>query len=364
MSALPHYYLLILFIFTQCLFIKKLGKCPILVLIALELWFLSAFRGWDVGNDTWNYIGAFVHMYSPFPDVFGTGHMEQGYRLFNQFVGFFSHNPQTILIVTSAIIISSRFLSIARYSAYAGFTTVLFVIMQFGNTLNLVRQEIAFSIVLFAFPFVVKRQFIPYLVACWLASQIHLTAIMAIPIYFFYTLPWQKKYIVSIVLGGILGLVLLAPLLNAFIDITGRYEGYLGSNYALGEDVKLGSILSLFVALAVFTFEIVSYQIHKQKFSQPVAAFSKSFPVTFLLFMGLITLCLNLIALRAAGLSRVAFYYNFFTIFSLPIFIQAYRYKTRIFVILAVVGGLIAHASVIFIFRPTWNHWLPYHFYF
>ncbi|MBO5910720.1 MAG: EpsG family protein, partial [Elusimicrobiaceae bacterium] len=122
MAALPHYYLLILLIFAQCFLIKKIGKGPVLFLIALELWFLSAFRGWDIGNDTGNYVAAFIHMYSPFPDVFGQGHMEQGYRLFNQFVGFFSHNPQTILIVTSAVIISSRFLTIARYSAYAGFT--------------------------------------------------------------------------------------------------------------------------------------------------------------------------------------------------------------------------------------------------
>ncbi len=134
MQALQQYYLLILAIFLQCIFIKKIGRWPVLILIALELWFLSAFRDWNIGNDTITYVSAFIHMYSPFPDVFGVGHMEQGYRLFNQFVGFFSHNPQAILIATSAVIISSRFLTIARYCAFAGFTTVLFVITQFGTS--------------------------------------------------------------------------------------------------------------------------------------------------------------------------------------------------------------------------------------
>jgi hypothetical protein len=358
MLAVLEYYLLIFVVFLQCLFIKKIGKWPLLILIALELWFLSAFRRWDIGNDTSIYVSAFVYMYTPFSEVFGQGRMEQGYRILNQFIGLFSHNPQTILIVTSAIIISSRFFTIARYSAYAGFTVILFVIMQFGTTLNLIRQEMAFSIVLFALPFIIKRQLIPYLIFCLLAMQVHLTAITAIMIYFFYNLPWKKKYVLSIVFGGILGLVLLSPLLNTFASITGRYGGYLGSNYAFGEEIKLGSIMAVCVSFVILMFEGITYKIYKQKMDSQLTYL----PANFLLFMTLMTFIAYLMSLRAVGLSRVAFYFNFFTIFSLPVFIRVYPRKICPFITLAIVGGFIAQASIIFIFRPSWNHWLPYYF--
>ena len=355
--ALQQYYILIFIIFIQVLFIKKVGKGPILLLIALELWFLSAFRAWTVGNDTGNYVGAFVNLYAPFADVFGSSYMEQGYQLFNKFIALFSNNPQAILVATSAVIIGARFLTISRYAVFAGFTALLFVILQFGTTLSMIRQEMAFAIVLLFLPFIVERKLIPFLIGCFLASTFHSSVIAVLPMYWLYQLPWKKKYILIILLGGGFALFALAPILNIVFDTIGRYQRYTGSRL-LGEETKVASLVKALVAGSVLSFDAITYHNYKNKLD----SLSSPLKIHFLLFMALVGFVFQIVSIRGTVLERIAFYYNFFNIISLPIFIRTYNQKKQVLLILLIIGGFILENSIIFIFRPDWNHWLPYSF--
>lgn len=357
MEALQQYYLLIGLVLFQCLFINKLGKGVILFLIGLELWFLSGFRAWNVGNDTANYVGAFVHTYTSYAEIFSSSYMERGYQLFNQFVALFSNNPQMILIVTSAIIIGTRFLTISRYSAYVGFSVILFVILQFGNTLNIVRQEMALSVVLLFFPFVLKRKMFPFLVGCLFASSIHISALFTIPMYWLYQLPWKRRYIFLITISGIIALIALHPLLRTIVETLGRYESYMG-NLLLGEETKVASIIKMLISGSILIFEVITFYIYKNKIQRK----ENPLRIDFLLYMALISFTGYMISIRGTLLERLTYYYQFFNILSLPVFIHMYRIRTRLFLILIIIGGFILQTSIILWFRPDWNRWLPYSF--
>ncbi len=356
MSAICEYYIFLFLIIFQCLLMKKMGKAFTLTLIGCELWFFSAFRGWDIGNDTVHYVNAFIRQADPY-GLLGLTHMEQGYLWLNRIVAYISTNPQTILIVTSTLIIPGLFWAIFRYSAFAGMSTVLFAISQCGTVLSSMRQETAFVMFLLAFPFIQHRKFLPFIIICLLASTIHTSILATIPIYWVYTMPWKPKYIISFIIIGLLCTVLLAPLLQGLLLWVPRYQGYVGTRL-LGEEAKIGAVFKTIVAGGIFVFEVFTYYIHKHKL------LSQSFPlpISFLLFMALCTCLIQMFGIHATLLSRIAFYFNFFSLFSIPIFIRVYSGKVQPLVIAVVFGGLIAWETIIMIFRPGWNVWLPYHF--
>lgn len=358
MEALQQYFLLIFFIFFQTLFIKKLGKKPVLLLISFELWFLSAFRSWEIGNDTRTYVGTFSLINTSYWQVFYQSYMESGYILFNRFVSFFSNNPQAILIASSLVIISSRFLTFSRYSVFAGFTVLLFVISQFGNTLNIIRQELAFSLILFFIPLIIKRKFLPYLLICFLATSIHITAIVALPMYWLYILPWRKKYVISMLLVGCVFFILLGPLLDTFFNIFARYEGYVGTRF-LGEEIKIGSIMRCIIAGLILIFEGGTFLCYRKKCTEFTGS---PLRVDFLLYMVLFGFMLEFMSIRGTLFNRISLYYTFFSILSLPIFIQLHPRQTRALLYLITVGCFLIQGAMILWFRPEWNYWLPYKF--
>lgn len=358
MAALTHYYLLIATIFAQSLFIKRIGKKTILFLIGFELWFLSAFRSIDIGTDTRNYVNSFIESNMDFADVFFHSRMEAGYQFFTRIASMISDSPQMILIATSTIIIIANFFVISRYAKYAGFTVMLFLISMFGTTLSLLRQELALSIVLISLPFLIKRDLVPWIIGCIIASYFHFSAISIIPLYYLYDMEWKKKNVVVFIVSFLAAFILLPVLINIFVNLTGRYAGYVGGSYVLGNDIKMGSIIATLFSFIFFIFEVYTYKKYKEKINQ----YKMILPVNFLLFTELVSFFLYFISLRAPIFSRISLYYNYFSIFSLPVFCNAYFGKKKALAVAFVVGGLIARYSVILVFRPGWNHWLPYSF--
>ena len=103
MADLWQYYLLITIIAIQGLFCLRNGNKFFLSITFVELFFISGFRNWNIGNDTLNYVNTFIATCSSFD--LSRSHMEKGYLLFNKFLSLFTDNPQIILIVTSFFII-------------------------------------------------------------------------------------------------------------------------------------------------------------------------------------------------------------------------------------------------------------------
>ena len=355
-NYLWQYYLLIIVVLIQGLFCLKNNNKTFLFITFLELFFISGFRNWHVGNDTSSYVNNFIAAFSCFD--LSNLYMEKGYIIFNKILSLFTHNPQAILIVTSFFILSAIIGFIHKYSKFVFLSTLLFVILQFSTTLNIVRQYIAIIIVLLSFNFVLKRQFIQFLLCCLLATTFHTSAIVSIVWYFIYPLNIKIKNIVNILIITIIIYIFFAPLLDKIIQTLGRYQSYMG-NILLGEEIKVASIIKTLINFIVFIFCFISYFfIYTNRRCNTKFVLRSQ----FLLLSSLLALCIQFVSIRGTVLERVAFYFSFFNIISIPAFINCYSKGIKILLIFIIFGLFIFYSSIIFIYRPEWNHVLPFEF--
>ena len=355
-NYLWQYYLLIAVVSIQGLFCLRNNNKIFLFITFLELFFISGFRNWNIGNDTLNYVHTFVATCSSF-DLYNS-HMEKGYLLFNKFVSLFTENSQAILIVTSFCILSVIFCFIYKYTKFVFLSTLLFVIFEFSGTLNIVRQEMSLIIVLLGFIFVIERKFLYFLSFCILAATFHKVAILTVVLYFIYPLNIKMKNIFIILISTILIFIFIAPIIEEITNVTGRYQSYIGS-ILMGEDLKTASILKTLINFFIFLFCFISYFfIYKQK------EVNKNFILRpqFLLLSSLIALSIQFISIRGTVLERVTIYFSFFNLISIPAFISCYSKSIKILLTIAVIGLFILYKSIVFIYRPEWNHVLPFEF--
>ena len=116
MANIWQYYLLIIIVFLQGLFCRRNNTRVFLVITFVELFFISGFRNWNIGNDTLNYVNTFIATISSLD--LSRSHMEHGYLLFNKFLSLFTNSPQAILIVSSFFILGITFYFIHKYSEF------------------------------------------------------------------------------------------------------------------------------------------------------------------------------------------------------------------------------------------------------
>ena len=357
MSYIWQYYLLIFVILFQGTLLsldRRLGKIIFFALCFLELFFIAGFRAWHIGTDTPNYIQSFILSIN-YPELMKS-HMETGYLLFNRFLGSISRNPQILLISTSCFFMWVWLRTFYKYSVSFFFSVLLFVILEFATTLSMIRQEIAVCIVLLSLPFIIKRQLLPFLIACCIAACFHTSAIIAIALYFIYPLPLKSKYFYAIVLASIGLFVFVSPILNQLVDIIGRYKEYASDR--LLEEAKTASILKTMVQLLISVFCGISYKY----FTPQLNAIQSPIRISFLLWCNVLAVCVQFVSIRVMGLDRVALYFSCFNFLSLPLFVRVYHPQIRLILMASLVVCFVLYRSIIFIYRPEWNAIFPFEF--
>lgn len=357
MQYLWQFYLLIAVIFLQGLFVgfsSKNGKTIFIWLCFFELAFIAGFRAWHIGNDTQSYIHAFI-LSGSYSELFKT-HMEAGYLLYNRLLSFFTADPQMLLLTTSVFIIGTWLRTLYKYSIALTFSMVLFVILGYDMTLTMIRQEIAMCIVFLSIPFIIRRQLIPFLLMVVLASSFHSSAVFAVGLYLLYPLDFKVKYVLIALLVALGIFFFLAPILDEIFRITGRYESYMGRRL-LGEETKLASLAKTTVQFAITGFCYISY-----KYVLPKREVKSLLNEKFLLWCSLVALCVQFVSIRGTVLERLVLYFSSFNFVSIPYFVHRYPKAVRMLVAVGLVGCFILYKSIIFVYRPEWNHVLPFEF--
>ena len=355
MTDLWQYYLLIIVVAVQGLFCLKGNNKLFLFITFLELFFISGFRAWHIGNDTLHYVGVFI---SAFSYDLSSSYMEKGYIVFNKILSSFTNNPQSILISTSFLIIGTLLFFIYKYSKFIFLSVLLFVILHFAGTLNIIRQYMAIIIVLLSFNFVVKREFFKFLCCCLIATTFHTSSIVALVWYFIYPLNIKIRNIITILVVTILIFIFIAPFLDQVFKILGRYDSYMGT-ILMGEETKIASIIKTLIDLVIFIFCFISYfYVYLKKKKKDIFIILPQ----FLLLSSLLALCIQFVSIRGVVLERVAMYFSFFNIISVPSFINCYSRNIKVLLIFIVFGLFVLYSSIIFIYRPGWNYVLPFQF--
>lgn len=325
------------------------------VFCVFMLCFLSGFRSSNVGNDTIAYIYLFDHAAENF---FDDTRFEIGYVYLNYYLSQISRDPQILFVTVSVFIYFSFGRYIWKHSAIPWISLLLFFILYFGSTVNIIRQMIAVGILLWSIKFVVQRQPIYFAIIVLLAITFHTTAVFFIPAYFVPLIPMNKKALIVILGSGIVGYLLFAPLLDYMMNYLSIYEGYLDSKYFQGE-VRLATMIQILISLGVSVFSCHSFLTYTDE------AFQRSEEgayVKFMIIMQFISVAIYIVCLKVNLLDRVALYFSIFSFINIANAISFLpEYKRRSYSIM-IICVLLLYSAIVIVERPDWNRVYPYEF--
>ena len=205
---------------------------------------------------------------------------EKGYILLNKLILIFTNNPFGLVLITSLIILSGYFYSIRKYSPLIALSILLYIMGPYVQSIYVLRQHIAMSILLFTYPFIINRQLYKFLIVVLLAFSIHQSAIVFLPVYFIYGI---KKIRTIFILGGaFVALVVfnMESLIEYFIQ-----KFFMDYVSYLQDDVTNWKNFALLFSVFLLRFVVLKTPIRFQ-FKEVVQNISVSlvlFPIAFIL---------------------------------------------------------------------------------
>lgn len=220
-KGLPKFYL-----FSYC--------CIILLFL-----FLSTFR-WENGTDWDSYYNYFYLMQSSFEKAF----MEPGFSWLCHINSIYLNYTWHLGIIAFLSIVPVA-IRIRDYSPFPLFSLLIWFCVVFAHIFA-VRQMVAVSLFVFAWKYIEERRLVPFLCLIVLAATFHLTALVAIPIYFLWNKHIPAKILVlSIIIVFIISTVSSQTFANllSFVGGNSLFEEKL-DNYMDNGEETFGSAYS------------------------------------------------------------------------------------------------------------------------
>lgn len=183
------------------------------------LFFISSFRGYDVGIDTQHYVDKFLLIRSyPFEKIlssFYTERVEFGYALLNKIVGCLFADPRAIIIVNSAIVCYGMANYIYRYSNEESVAVILFTCCGvFLYSFNITRQIMACVMMMNAWGALTHKKYWQSALWFFVGVSFHVTSVIFAVTYFFYFFRKNKKVVLITFGASLLLAMFYKPLLK------------------------------------------------------------------------------------------------------------------------------------------------------
>lgn len=319
------------------------------------LWLLMAYRNYSVGVDTSTYKSFFYQfgMYnvnSTLRNWFFPFHarFENGFIFLNHIVYNISPNFQLMIMVTSAIMIVCFTFFVIQLNINYVIGLIAYESIFMANCMNLMRQGLAICLCMVAFAYVIKGKPFRFLLFTYIATTMHVTAWIFLPIYFIRKIKLNKKGIIAFLfVAGVLFLSFetLYTKLSSIIDEAQSFSGDVANN-------NYNGLTNIIISSAIVIF---------------ILYISKQFKNNDLLFIDsqLMLLCALIIYILAIKFSQISRMSLFFMpgLFPILSYVVGYDFKkNRILVTIMIIIGLILYFVVIQKYRPEWAGIVPYSF--
>jgi len=245
----------------------KAKNIAYVMLVFLYLFALSCFR-YGVGNDYFSYINIFYRSITYDWSQCLTDQIEPGYMLLNKLISLISPEAKVMHSIMAFLCLAPTAYIIAKYSKNVWLSCHLYVCLTFYySSMNFIRQTLAATIIFLAYRLLIERKTIPFIIVILLASTIHISALLMIPIYFAIT---YIKPTTKVLFVGMISLVLLYifsnNILNVVAELIPKYSGYIGTKYfQVGLHQKYLIVPALYMLLMLFAYHESGY--NKQKYS-------------------------------------------------------------------------------------------------
>ena len=342
---------------------NKLERYLYCAILLAPMFILVAFRHYTIGSDTHSYYDIFYRMTSA-DGVVGalraSLNMEDGFLLLNYFFNLIGFSYYGFQFVVSLFIFISLSVFIYRYSNNYSLSCVVFLCMRFMfGTMNQVRMWISIGVLLWSFPYLLKKKIIPFILIVLLASLFHLSCLIFLLIFPISLLKNNKRNVILFIAVALV-LFLLGDRLFYFLSSkTGLYTEYMrASTFDVSNNIAI--YFSFFVLLIFFLFSVYA-SMHKKDaiiVNEDLSRMNNVYFWTLLILVGLALLGLNV-----KIMSRITAYYEILLVIILPYYIKILKNKRQLFIICFDIF-LVAQLITILILRPNWYCVTPYLFYF
>lgn len=277
------------------------------------LFFLALFRNPSVGTDYSNYLYQFdrlknygfaeLHEFTSFYKI------EYGFTIIVKLIQQITDENLVVVGLMFGVMYLCIYHFIKHESPDILFSIFLFLSFSFFNqSLNITRQYLSASIIMYALSLIDKKELKKYIVLVGLASLIHKTGLLGLLFYPIVNCKYSIKKISGIVI--ILSIVSCVFSDYVFVALT-RLVGH--SAYALRDSGELG--IGLIINLLLFVLYLVFFE-------QMERMNNKS---RLWLFMAAMTLGFNLLAVRLDIVGRVMIFFKLGYIVSIPMFVNSFK---------------------------------------
>jgi len=178
--------------------------------------------------------------------------VEPGWIIYNKTISLFG-GRFLLLAITGGLILLGPYKVIKKYcpSKYVWLAVMLFFTGPYLQSIFVIRQHLAISICLLSIPYILKKRLIKYLIVCALAVSIHYSAVLWLPIYFFYHINREKVLFVAMMAFAVVIITLYSLILPYVGVIVEGFSGWVEKNDDIGtkmtESLMMGSVFAAFV---------------------------------------------------------------------------------------------------------------------
>jgi hypothetical protein len=263
----------------------------------------------NVGNDYAKYV-EFMHLirsnaYVP---------TEPGFNLLVRAVyGLCGWENYLLVFGLFSVMTIALFLTAIRQQAEDfGFSFLLFMLLgYYFQTYNTVRYYFALAAVIFALRFLLRKEYVPFVITVLLAAAFHKSVLVVLILYPLALLPWKKWQMAAA--GAFLCTFLLFPAWWLKLVVM-LYPSYEDTPYLEGNSISWTSVLRCGAVL------LLALYCRSRQEEAPEAAYARRFRFYFNCSLG--ALALYAFCFAIPFVSRIANYLTFLQIFFIPMLLH------------------------------------------
>ena len=173
---------------------------------------------------------------------------EYGFLLWTWIVSLFTNNKHVYLVITSALLLNCFYISFKKLSPYVWFSILLLLLVNFNQSLFVLRQHLSIAILTLSYPFIIKRDIKKFMLFFTIAYLFHKSSLIFFPVYFLYGISNTKKYLIIMTICSALFIVVV-PLVRVWGFYFTRNEFFI-ENMVTGMAVKaliMGAIMVMYI---------------------------------------------------------------------------------------------------------------------
>lgn len=281
---------------------------PYIVLSFIILCFISAYRDISVGTDTATYESIFNNLNSEFGLIY-YDRIEPAWILLNDMVLKFGGDFRHVLIASSLLTLCPLFLIAKKYSYNPMLTISLYYLLYFYIfSLNITRQLIAVSFILFSIILLLKGKKKLFLLIVVLASLFHTSALIALLLIFYRRFPSDLFLLILFISIAMLSGVFGVNYISLITSLT-KYASYTSA-------IEFHSLVPSIIFLLIFNcfFILISFTSDRS---------SDYFKIFFIF-----AIAMNL-SIRFPFGSRLLMYFSIFQILFYPYYLATLGEKNK-----------------------------------